>query len=229
MWFLARWLPKLQCLSVLFLGGNSLTITQICVRNLYIHIYVCISTICTNIIYYFSALQKMLPIFPPWDFRYCSKGMPEKRKISWGENGLKGLCTHNKNKCWAISQAGSSASRGTVPPFGGSPLGIGPSWAVVVGAALSCLSSFASCKPKLNIFFLSLCIINHNLVKIIVTIVSNDGSLTTVGLQRPGIPLECNLLCWVRGVCSLLQPRPSCRFTWIHCIKETWKCSHAWS
>lgn len=101
-------------LSVM-LRGTSLTITQIYMTNLYISIYGCVYK---NIIYPLH-FWKILPFSPPWDFRYCSKGMLEKKMVSCGGNGFNGLCSR-KNKCGAAAQAGA-LSQGTGPAPVGSP------------------------------------------------------------------------------------------------------------
>lgn len=122
--------------------------------NLSKHTYACISNIYNyNLVLPYTS-QKLLYFSPPWGFRYCPKGVSEERTISWGENDLRGLGSHERNK--ATSQAAVSVPRRTMSPRRtvGSLQSTGPS--MLSWGLLSLLSSFSSCKSRLKSFSFTL-------------------------------------------------------------------------
>lgn len=82
--------------------------------------------------------------------------------ISWGENALKGLCSHERNKCQAICQA---VSPGEPCPCPAEPL----------MGLLGFLSSFSSCESRLKSFPFTPCN-QHHLPKVILSVVCAEGS-----------------------------------------------------
>lgn len=163
-WFLARWLVKLLCLVELFLEG---IVSQQLKYIWQLYPYVCIPNMYNYNLLLLCTSRSCYPFpFPEvlgTAQRVCQR---RERTISWGRNALKGFCSHERNKCQAISQAAVSVCRGTLS------LVVGSSWA---WPQLSCSCGSCSTSWALSPLgnphwrgFLALCVTNPNLLKIIV-------------------------------------------------------------
>lgn len=146
-------------------------------------LYICISTIYTNILLLCTS-RKRYPFLLP-EILGTVERVCQRRRFLEVKMGSRGSTAIRRTSVRPFLRLEALPPGWTVPLPVGSHLGVGLSWGL-----LSASWAVSLVGPDW-ILFLSLCVINTNLLKIIIiNIVYNDGSCSTVGLQ------------WVEGPCS---------------------------